>query len=51
MEIIKSRQQSGLYKDISSWTLAKGIYAKNGIRGFFTGYLMQLYVFVPYTVY
>lgn len=49
MEIIKAKQQSGAYP-ASTWQLVQSIFKEKGVLGFFRGYIIQLYVFVPYTV-
>ncbi|KAI8827267.1 mitochondrial carrier domain-containing protein [Fimicolochytrium jonesii] len=55
MEVLKNKMQvqtvDGMSKrGVSTWSLCRSIYARDGIRGFFKGYFLALGVFVPYTM-
>ncbi|TPX32802.1 hypothetical protein SmJEL517_g04157 [Synchytrium microbalum] len=53
MEVLKNRQQvssRNLQQESNIFRMVKEVYHGEGIRGFFKGYLLNLAVFVPYTV-
>ena len=50
MEIIKSKLQVGQQIGKSSMQHVSSIYQTQGLRGFYTGYLLSQAVFIPYTV-
>ncbi|KAG5363897.1 putative mitochondrial carrier C4G8.08 [Yarrowia sp. B02] len=49
MEVIKGRMQISA-KNVSTLQIIKRIYATEGIRGFFRGYVMGIVVFLPHSV-
>jgi solute carrier family 25 S-adenosylmethionine transporter 26 len=48
MEVIKNKLQ--INPQLSTLNLSRYIYSKEGIRGFYRGYLLSQLVFVPYTI-
>jgi solute carrier family 25 iron transporter 28/37 len=48
MEVIKNKLQ--INPQLSTLNLSRDIYSKEGVRGFYRGYLLSQLVFVPYTM-